>query len=157
MHSALLVPLKIFMFFIIHVLTSSFLTCVNICVSASVMLAECAGDAPLKAVWIMVLVLGWRFSKKFSNNGLLLVVPVCCGFVPVVVVPGSGGGVAVAWYPVGMWLPVGLGVLFVEFSASFDVLVWAPAVCAEDSLFTAFKSHVALFSTSETCRTVSVV
>ena len=82
---------------------------------SSVMLAECAGDAPLKGVWIVVLVPGWRFSKKFSNNGLLFVVPVCCGFVPVVVVPGSGGCVTVGWYPVGMWLPVGLGVLLWNF------------------------------------------
>ena len=79
------------------------------------MLAECAGDAPLKGVWITVLIPGSRFSKKFSNNGLLFVVPVCCGFVPVVVVPGSGGFVAVGWYPVGMWLPLGLGVLLWNF------------------------------------------
>ena len=45
----------------------------------------------------------------------------------------------------------------VVFSASFDVVVWAPAVCAEDSFLTAFDSHVALFSTSEACRTISVV
>ena len=111
MHSALLVPLKIFMFFIICLLTLSFLTCVKICISASVMLAEGAGDVPLKGVWIVVLVLGWTLSKKFSNSGLLFVVLICCGFVPVVAVPGSGGGVAVGWYPVRMWLPVGLGVL----------------------------------------------
>ena len=111
MHSALLVPLKIFMFFIICLLTLSFLTCVKICVSASVMLAEGAGDVPLKGVWIAVLVLGWMLSKKFSNSGLLFVVLICCGFVPVVAVPGSGGSVAVGWYPVRMWLPVGLGVL----------------------------------------------
>ena len=67
MHSALLVPSKIFMFFMICLLTSSFLlllvTFVRICVSASVMLAEGAGDAPLKGVWMVVLVLGWWLSK----------------------------------------------------------------------------------------------
>ena len=31
-----------------------------------------AGDALLNSVWIMVLVLGWLFSKKFWNRGLLL-------------------------------------------------------------------------------------
>ena len=56
MHSALLVPLKIFIFFIICLLTSSFLlllvTCAMICVKASVMLADGVGDAPLKGVWV---------------------------------------------------------------------------------------------------------
>ena len=54
MHSALLVPSKIFMLFIICLLTSSFLlllaTCAMICVMASVMLADGAGDAPLNGV-----------------------------------------------------------------------------------------------------------
>ena len=41
-----------------------------------------------------------------------MVVLVCCGCVPVAdAVPRSGDGVAVGWYPVGMWLFVGLGVL----------------------------------------------
>ena len=41
-----------------------------------------------------------------------MVVPVCGGSAPTVVAaPSSGGGVAVGWYPVGMWLPVGLEVL----------------------------------------------
>ena len=143
------------MFFIICLLTSSFLTCVCICVSASLMLAEGAGDVPLKGVWIAGLVLGWRFSKKFSNNSLLFVVPVCCGFVPVVV-PGSGGGVTVGWYPVGMWLPVGLGVLLWNFLQA--LMSWfGPLQCVQKTLFTAFDSHVALFSTSGACRTVSVV
>ena len=39
-----------------------------------------------------------------------------------VVLPGSGGGVAVGWYPVGMWLLVGLGVLFVSFLHA--LLLW---------------------------------
>ena len=50
MYSALLVPLKILMFFIICLLMSLFLllvTCAKICVNASVMLADGAGDAPL--------------------------------------------------------------------------------------------------------------
>ena len=36
---------------------------------------------------------------------------VCCVGWPPVVAPISGGGVAVGWYPVGMWLVGGLGVL----------------------------------------------
>ena len=67
MQSALLVPLKIFMFFIIWFLTSSFLlllaTCVMICVRASVMLADGAGDMPLKGVWMGLPVLGWCVSR----------------------------------------------------------------------------------------------
>ena len=67
MHSALFVPSKIFMFFIICLLTSSFLlllaTCVMISVKASVILADGAGDVPLKGVWMVVLVLGWWVSK----------------------------------------------------------------------------------------------
>ena len=41
--------------------------------------------------------------------------------------------------------------------AGLGAVIWAPAVYAVDSLCSAFESHVALFSTSETCRTVSVV
>ena len=67
MHFTLLVPSKIFMFFIICLLTSSFLlllvTCVMICVNASVMLPDGAGDLALKGVWMVVLVLGWWVSK----------------------------------------------------------------------------------------------
>ena len=68
MHSALLVPLKILMFFIIHLLTSLFLlsvTCANICVNASVMLADGAGDTQLNWGFVMVLVLGIWFSNRF--------------------------------------------------------------------------------------------
>ena len=36
---------------------------------------------------------------------------VCCAGCPPVVAPISGGGVAVGWYPVRMWLFSGLGVL----------------------------------------------
>ena len=45
----------------------------------------------------------------------------------------------------------------VVFPACFDVVVQGPAVCAVDSLLTAFESHVTLFSTSEACRTISIV
>ena len=80
MHSALLLPSKILMFFIICLLTSSFLlllvTWVMICVRASVMLADGAGDAPLNGVWIVLLVLYWLFSNMFWNNGPLLGAPV---------------------------------------------------------------------------------
>ena len=62
MHSALLLPLKILMFFIICLLTSSFLlllvTWVRACVRASVMLADSAGDMPLNGMWMVVLVVG---------------------------------------------------------------------------------------------------
>ena len=79
MHSVLLLPLKILMFFIICLLTLSFLlllvTCVMICVRASVMLADGASDVLLNGVWIVVLVLGWLFSNRFWNNGLLLGAP----------------------------------------------------------------------------------
>ena len=36
--------------------------------------------------------------------------------------PSNGGGVAVGWYPVGMWLLVGLGVPFVSFLHT--LLLW---------------------------------
>ena len=67
MHSALLVPSKILMFFIIHLLTLFLLsvTCTNICMNASVMLADGAGDAPLNWGFVMVLVLGIWFSNRF--------------------------------------------------------------------------------------------
>ena len=98
-HSALLLQLNVLMFFIICLLTSSFLlllmTWVMICVSPSIMLAEDAGDALLNGVWIMVLVLGWLFSNKFWNNGLMLCAPVWCACCVVAAVPISGGGVAV--------------------------------------------------------------
>ena len=62
MHSALLVPLKILMFFIICLLTLfcflSLVTCTRICVNASVMLADGAGDVPLNGVCDAVLILG---------------------------------------------------------------------------------------------------
>ena len=45
----------------------------------------------------------------------------------------------------------------VVFSACLGVMVWGPAVGAEDSLLTAFESHVTLLSTSEACRAVSIV
>ena len=43
------------------------------------------------------------------------------------------------------------------FPACFGVMVRGPAVCAVDSLLTAFESYVTLFSTSDACRTVSIV
>ena len=62
MHSALFLPSKILMFYIICLLASSLLlllaTWVMICVSPSTMLAGTAGEVPLYSVWIMVLVLG---------------------------------------------------------------------------------------------------
>ena len=91
MHSPLLVPSKILMFFIICLLNLSFLllaTCVTwamISVRASVMLADGAGYALLNGVLGLL-------SNRFWNNGGLLIVPVCC---VAVVVPISGGGVAV--------------------------------------------------------------
>ena len=45
----------------------------------------------------------------------------------------------------------------VVFSACLGVMVWGPAVCAEDSVFTAFEPHVALFSTPEACGAISIV
>ena len=47
----------------------------------------------------------------------------------------SGGGVAVGWYPVGMWLFVGLGALFLSF---LDVLLlWLPLLqWLQNTLFT---------------------
>ena len=119
-HPALLLPSKILMFFIICLLTSfcslSLLTCARICVNASVMLADGIGDVPLKGVCDAVLILGIWFSNRFWNKCPLLVVLGCCvGCPPVDVTPISGGGVAVGWYPVGMWLFSGLGVLFRSF------------------------------------------
>ena len=88
------------------------------------MLADGAGDAPLNCMGGMVLVLGIWFSNRFWKKCPLLVVLVCCvGCPPVVVVPISGGGIAVGWYPVGMWLFSGLGVLLSLFSANFGVMV----------------------------------
>ena len=48
----------------------------------------------------MVLVLGWLFSNRFWRNWLF------GGWLF-----DKGGGVAVGWYPIAIWLPVGLGVL----------------------------------------------
>ena len=45
----------------------------------------------------------------------------------------------------------------VVFSACFGVVVRGPAVCAEDSVLTAFDPHVTLFSTPEACGAVSIV
>ena len=66
-----------------------------ICVRASVMLADGAGDAPLNGVSMVVLVLGWLLSNRFCNNGLLLVASVCCVSCMAVAAPISGGGDAV--------------------------------------------------------------
>ena len=69
------------------------------------MLADGAGDAPLKGVGaVVMLFLGWCGSWLFWNHGPWAIVP----FVLFVAVPSSGGGVAVGWYPAGMWLFVGL-------------------------------------------------
>ena len=66
MHSVLFVPSKVLMFFIICLLTLSFLllmTCVRSFVIASVTLAEDAGDILfMGGVCTVVLVLGWFMS-----------------------------------------------------------------------------------------------
>ena len=70
-HSALLLPSKIFRFFIICLLVSSrlllFVTWVTICVNPSTRSAGAVGDTPAYGVWIMVLVLGWLFSNRLWN------------------------------------------------------------------------------------------
>ena len=160
MHSALLVPSKIFMFFIICLLTSSFLlllaTCAMICVRVSVILADGTGYAPLKGVWMVMLVLGWWASKRFLNNGVLLVWPVCCLCGPVAAVPNSGGGVTVGWYPVGMWLFVGLLVWLWCFLHAL-VSWFAVLQCVQKTLFLTVYPHMTLFSTFETCGALSIV
>ena len=96
MHSALLLPSNILMFFIIFLLVSSLLlslvTRFMICVIPSNKSAGVAGDVPFCGVCIKVLVLGWLLSNKL-NNGLL------CGSVGcvAVAVPITGGGVTVGW------------------------------------------------------------
>ena len=65
----------------------------------------------------------------------------------------SGGCVAVGWYPVGMWLFVGLGALPLEFSIAVATTL---ALAAKYSVYT-FMSHVALFSTPETRWCIPVV
>ena len=68
-HSPLLVPSKILMFFISHLLTSLFLlsvTCARICVNASVMLADGAGDAPL--YWGFGAVFYFQTAKKTERK-----------------------------------------------------------------------------------------
>ena len=96
MHSALLLPSKILMFFIIFLLASSLLlslvTRFMICVIPSIKSAGAACDMPLCGVCIRVLVLGWLLSSKL-NNGLLCVSVGCV----VAAVPINGGGVAVGW------------------------------------------------------------
>ena len=51
----------------------------------------------------------------------------------------------------------GAGSAVVLFPACFGVMVWGSAMCTEESIFAVFESHVTLFSTSEACRTISVV
>ena len=100
MHSALLLPSKILMFFIICLASSLLLllaTWVMICVNPSTKSTGAVGDAPLYVLWILVLVLGWLLSSLFGNNGLMLCAPVWCLGCPAGVVPSSGGGVAVGW------------------------------------------------------------
>ena len=95
MHSALLLPLKILMFFIIFLLASSLLLLVTrfmICVISSIKSAGVAGDVPFCGVCIRVLVLGWLLSSKL-NNGLLCVSVGCVAAA----VPINGGGVTVGW------------------------------------------------------------
>ena len=96
MHSALLLPLKILMFFIIFLLASSLLLSLlfwfMIYVIPYIKSAGVASDVPLCGVCIRVLVLGRLLSNKL-NNGLL------CGSVGCVgaAVPINGGGVTVGW------------------------------------------------------------
>ena len=94
MHSALLLPSKILMFFIIFLLASSLLlslmTQFMICVIPSIKSAGVAGDVSFCCVCIRVLVLGWLLSSKL-NNGLLCVSVGCVAAA----VPINGGGVTV--------------------------------------------------------------
>ena len=96
MHSALLLPSKILMFFSIFLLASSLLlslvTRFMICVIPSIRSAGMAGEVLLCGVCIKVLVLGWLLSSKL-NNGLLCVSIGCVAAI----VPINGGGVAVGW------------------------------------------------------------
>ena len=94
MHSALLLPLKILVFFIICLqalsLLLSLVTQFMICVIPSTRSAGMVGEVPLCGVCIRVLVLGWLLSSRL-NNGLLCVSVGCVAAV----VPINGGGVAV--------------------------------------------------------------
>ena len=96
MHSALLLPLKILMFFIIFLLASSLLlslvTRFMICVMPSIKSAGVASEVPVCGVCIRVLVLGWLLSSKLNNR--LLCVSVGC---VAAAVPINGGGVTVGW------------------------------------------------------------
>ena len=96
MHSALLLPSKILMFFIIFLLALSLLlslvTRFMICVIPSIKSAGVAGEVPLCGVCIRVLVLRWLLSSKL-NNGLLCASVGCVAAI----VPINGGGVAVGW------------------------------------------------------------
>ena len=68
----------------------------------------------------------------------------------------NGGGVAVGWYPVGMWLFMGLGVLFLSFL--HVLLQWLPLLqLLQNTLFVHSVSYMALFSASEACWSVSLV
>ena len=67
----------------------------------------------------------------------------------------SGGGVAVGWYSVGMWLFVGLGVLLLSF---LHVLSQWPLLCQWlQNTVCAVMSHMTLVSTFEACWSISVV
>ena len=96
MHSPLLLPSKILMFFSIFLLASSLLlslvTQFMICVIPSIKSAGVASEVPLCGVCIKVLVLGWLLSSKL-NNGLLCVSVGCVAAI----VPINGGGVTVGW------------------------------------------------------------
>ena len=96
MHSALLLPSKILMFFIIFLLALSLLlslvTRFMICVIPSIKSTGAAGDVPFCGVCIRVLVLGGLLSSTL-NNGLLCASVGCVAAA----VPINGGGVAVGW------------------------------------------------------------
>ena len=96
MHSALLLPSKILMFFIIFLLALSLLlllvTQLMICVIPSMKSTGVAGDVPFCGVYIRVLVLGGLLSSTL-NNGLLCTSVGCVAAT----VPINGGGVAVGW------------------------------------------------------------
>ena len=96
MHSALLLPSKILMFFIILLLASSLLlwlvTQFMIWIIPSIKSAGVASEVPFCGLCIRVLVLGWLLSNKLNNRLL------CCSVGCVAAaVPNNSGGVAVGW------------------------------------------------------------
>ena len=58
-----------------------------------------------------------------------------CGVFPI-----SGGGVAVRWYPVGMWLLDGLGVLLVSFLHALSL--WLLLLQCEQNTLVLHSCHI---------------